>query len=42
MPDEIEGSTERHDSIKGITRGSDVYIIFVNKKAYPEYLITYK
>jgi hypothetical protein len=31
-----------HDSIKGHTNGSDVYMIYTNKKAYPEYLITYK
>lgn len=32
----------RYDSIKGNTQGSDVFIIYANKKAYPEYLITYR
>lgn len=39
----IAGSTtERYDSVKGQTGGSDVYMIYTNAKAYPEYLITYK
>jgi hypothetical protein len=43
MPPNIEGSTvERYDSVKGHTGGSDVYMIYANRKAYPEYLITYK
>ena len=33
---------KRYDSIKGHTGGSDVYMIYANKKAYPEYLISYK
>ena len=32
---------ERYDSVSGITRGSKVYIIYDNLKAYPFYLITY-
>ncbi len=31
---------ERFDSIKGKTRGSDIYIIYENGRAYPQYLIT--
>ena len=31
----------RYDSIKGNTNGSDVFMIYTNKQAYPEYLITY-
>lgn len=43
MPDLLPGSqTERYDSVQGHTNGSDVYMIYANKKAYPEYLITYK
>jgi hypothetical protein len=30
-----------HDSVKGHTGGSDVFIIYDNCQAYPEYLITY-
>lgn len=32
----------RYDSIKGNTGGSDVFIIYENGRAYPEYLITFK
>lgn len=43
MPPLMEGSkTMRYDSVKGQTGGSDVYMIYTNKKAYPEFLITYK
>lgn len=31
-----------YDSVHGNTNGSDVFMIYRNKKAYPEYLITYK
>ena len=42
MPPLVEGSsTVKYDSVKGFTNGSDVYMIYTNKKAYPEYLITY-
>ena len=30
-----------HDSVKGNTGGSDVYIVYHNKQTYPEYLISY-
>ncbi len=43
MPDLLPGSlTDRYDSVKGFTGNSDVFMIYANKKAYPEYLITYK
>ena len=43
MPPLVEGSTTiKYDSVKGQTGGSDVYMVYTNKKAYPEYLITYK
>ena len=32
----------RYDSIKGNTDGSDIFIIYENGRAYPEYLITFK
>ncbi len=34
--------TELYDSIQGNTGGSDVFMIYTNKQAYPEYLISYK
>ena len=38
----FQGSTQvRHDSVKGNTGDSDVIMLYSNKKAYPEYLITY-
>ena len=31
----------RYNSVKGHTRGSDVYMVYSNSQAYPKYLITY-
>ena len=43
MPPLIEGDNiKRYDSVKGFVGESDVYMIYSNKKAYPEYLITYQ
>ena len=33
--------TGRYDSVKGCTKGSDVYVVYEHDKAYPAYLITY-
>lgn len=42
MPSLIPGrSNDRYDSIKGNTGGSDVFMIYANRKAYPSYLVTY-
>ena len=42
MPPLIEGKLdERYDSVNGSTGGSDVFMIYTNKKAYPEYLVSY-
>ena len=47
MPPEKQSKTtslfgvERYDSVSGVTKGSKVYIIYDNLKAYPFYLITY-
>jgi hypothetical protein len=43
MPPAIkaENPHDLHDSVHGYTGGSDVFIIYTNKQAYPEYLITY-
>ena len=30
------------DSVKGNTRGSDVYMVYQPNKAYPRYLVTYR
>lgn len=38
---DIKMPPEGYDSIKGFTNGSDVYMVYANKKTYPEYLITY-
>eukprot|EP00347_Sterkiella_histriomuscorum_P004024 403362037 len=44
MPPLVPGDPQGryHDSIQGNTGGSDVFMIYANKKAYPEYLITYQ
>ena len=36
------GTTNPYDSVKGNTGGSDVIMVYSNKKAYPSYLITYR
>lgn len=42
MPPLIEGKDNvRYDSVQGSTGGSTVYMVYANKKAYPQYLITY-
>ncbi len=43
-PPFIENSNETkyYDGVKGRLQGSMVYMIYTNRKAYPEYLITYK
>ena len=44
MPPPINPATPHilYDSVQGFTGNSDVFMIYTNKKAYPEYLITYK
>ena len=37
----VQFSVVRYDSVTGITSGSQVYIVYDNRKAYPLYLITY-
>jgi hypothetical protein len=32
---------DRYDCVSGVTRGSTVYIIYDNGRAYPFYLVTY-
>ena len=42
MPPLIEGKLDqRYDSVNGSTVESDLFMIYTNKKAYPEYLVTY-
>lgn len=31
-----------YDSVTGTTNGSKVFIIYANKKAYPQYYVTYR
>jgi hypothetical protein len=40
-PPMVKGSQVAYDSVKGNTGDSDVIMVYSNKKAYPEYLITY-
>jgi len=37
-----ENNKIRWDSVNGYTRGCQVYIVYENQRAYPNYLITYK
>ena len=42
MPPNLEGKNgEYYDSVQGYANQSDLYMIYSNKKAYPEFLITY-
>jgi hypothetical protein len=43
MPPAIsaDNALDLYDSVHGRTGGSDVFVIYTNKQAYPEYLITY-
>jgi len=34
--------TSHYDSVKGHSRGSDVYMVYANEKCYPRYLITFQ
>ena len=40
-PGVIPGTNMKYDSVKGNTGGSDVFMVYSNKKAYPSYLISY-
>lgn len=40
MPPLFDGD-KRYDSIQGLTGGSNVYMIYTNKKAYPTFLVSY-
>jgi len=35
-------AVERYDSVNGVTKGTQVYTIYDNNRAYPKYLITYR
>ncbi len=35
-------TTKRYDSVKGLEKGSEVYVIYNGQLAYPEYLISFK
>jgi hypothetical protein len=38
----LNTTSEKYDSIKGNTNGSDVWILYENGRAYPSYLISYQ
>ena len=40
-PDRTDGSELRYNSVTGKTVNSQVYIVYENKRAYPEYLVQY-
>lgn len=42
QPPNQPGTNLPYDSVKGKTGGSNVIMVYSNKKAYPSYLITYK
>ena len=41
-PPNQPGTNIPYNSVKGFTGGSNVVMIYTNKKAYPQYLITYR
>ena len=41
MPPLKEGKLH-YDSVKGEQGGDQIFVVYANKKAYPEYLITYQ
>jgi len=41
-PQKKDGSGLRYDTVTGHTSGSDVHVVYENKRAYPEYRVTYK
>jgi poly [ADP-ribose] polymerase 10/14/15 len=44
MPPPVNAANpnDLYDSVQGFTGNSDVFMIYTNTQAYPEYLITYK
>ena len=42
IPPPLENDpSKKYDSVQGNTCSTDVFMVYANKKAYPEYLITY-
>ena len=41
-PDKPAPAKGRFDTVTGTTKGSKVYIVYENGRAYPEYLVTYR
>jgi Poly(ADP-ribose) polymerase catalytic domain len=41
MPPTNPTTGKPHDSVQGHTGGSDVIMVYSNKKVYPQYLLTY-
>ena len=40
-PNNPANNNKMFDSVKGYTKGSDVYMVYQFNKAYPRYLVTY-
>jgi hypothetical protein len=40
-PPLIPGQSIPYDSVTGVTKGTNVFMVYANKKTYPSYLITY-
>ena len=38
---QLKCAPDHYDSVKGNTRGSDVYMVYANVKTYPRYLIEF-
>jgi hypothetical protein len=41
-PAKAPPATDRFDTVTGTTKGSKVWIVYENGRAFPEYLVTYK
>jgi hypothetical protein len=41
-PIDEDNINQRYDSTKGVINNAEVYMVHANKKAYPEYLITFR
>jgi len=38
----VKGTSKMYDSVAGVTKDTNVFMVYANKKAYPSYLITYE
>jgi len=42
QPPQIPGSKISYDSVQGESEDSTIIVLYSNKRAYPQYVITYK